>query len=91
VTSGLKRQALCSCCKSPSSINGVPTSSGPRPRVFSSSCHSAGLHPPVRVRTRTQPDLDCQHCDGVTPVAEGVCRGCGEELDDPFRSSLDDD
>lgn len=26
----------------------------------------------------------CRECDGVTPAAEGVCRGCGATLFDPF-------
>jgi heme-degrading monooxygenase HmoA len=29
----------------------------------------------------------CQHCDAVTPVAEGVCPGCGHELFDPYAVS----
>jgi heme-degrading monooxygenase HmoA len=28
----------------------------------------------------------CQECDGVTPVSEDVCSGCGTELHDPYRS-----
>jgi len=26
----------------------------------------------------------CQQCEGVTPATEGVCRGCGDDLFDPF-------
>jgi hypothetical protein len=29
----------------------------------------------------------CQHCDGVTSVAEARCAGCGTELFDPFAVS----
>ena len=31
----------------------------------------------------------CQRCDGVTPVTEQVCRGCGTELFDPYASPAD--
>ena len=34
--------------------------------------------------TPRQRVIFCQHCDGVTPAADGVCAGCGTELFDPF-------
>ena len=49
--------------------------------------HYAGLFEMPKPRHRV---IFCQHCDGVTPVEEGVCRGCGGELFDPFRAADND-
>jgi hypothetical protein len=29
----------------------------------------------------------CDHCDGITPISERVCRGCGRPFADPYRSA----
>lgn len=46
--------------------------------------HFAGLWECSTPRERV---IFCQHCDGVTPASAGTCRGCGTELDDPYRST----
>ena len=43
--------------------------------------HFAGLWELAAPRRRL---IFCRHCDGVTPIADGVCQGCGTELFDPY-------
>jgi heme-degrading monooxygenase HmoA len=45
--------------------------------------HFAALWELVAPRDRV---VFCQHCDGITPTSEQVCRGCGVELFDPYAS-----
>jgi heme-degrading monooxygenase HmoA len=64
---------------------------------FTSDLHQAAMRDLFRHRwgyshfaalwemtTPHQRVIFCQQCDGVTPATEGVCRGCGTELFDPF-------
>jgi uncharacterized paraquat-inducible protein A len=43
--------------------------------------HFAALWEMTTPRQRV---IFCQQCEGVTPATEGVCRGCGNDLFDPF-------
>jgi heme-degrading monooxygenase HmoA len=46
--------------------------------------HFAGLW---EMSTPRQRVIFCQHCDGVTPVGDGACSGCGTELFDPYAEA----
>ena len=46
--------------------------------------HFAALWEMAAPRNRL---IFCPRCDGVTPVTERVCRGCGMELFDPYAAA----